>query len=103
MRIRRIDLAAFGKFSDASIDFGPRDQRVHLVYGPNEAGKSTLLRAIWAFFYGDLRKTKDDYQHAITNLRIGMTLESASGEVVNWTRRGGGARASATRPIVPSQ
>lgn len=106
MRIRRIDLAAFGKFSDASIDFGPRDQRVHLVYGPNEAGKSTLLRAIWAFFYGDLRKTKDDYQHAITNLRIGMTLESSNGEVVNWTRRGGGAqslRDEADRPIAAAQ
>lgn len=106
MRIRRIELAAFGKFSDASIDFGPRDQRVHLVYGPNEAGKSTLLRAIWAFFYGDLRKTKDDYQHAITNLRIGMTLESASGEILNWTRRGGGAqslRDDADRLIPPAQ
>ena len=106
MRIRRIDLAAFGKFSDASIEFGLRDQRVHIVYGPNEAGKSTLLRAIWAFFYGDLRKTKDDYQHAITNLRIGMTLESAGGEVVNWTRRGGGAqslRDEADRPIAAIQ
>jgi uncharacterized protein YhaN len=92
MRIHRIDLAAYGRFTDASLVFGPADKRVYLVYGPNEAGKSTLLRAIWRFFYGDLRKSTDDYLHPVSNMRIGMTLELPSGEVVKWTRRGGGSQ-----------
>lgn len=102
MRIRRIDLAAFGRFTDAFVDFGPRDERIHLVYGPNEAGKSTLLRAIWAFFYGNPRNCRDDYQHPASQLSIGMTLESPTGEVVRWTRRGTGAqslRDEADRPV----
>jgi uncharacterized protein YhaN len=105
MRIQRIDLAAYGRFTEASIDFGARDNRVHLVYGPNEAGKSTLLRAIWAFFYGDLKKTPDDYQHPVANLKIGMTLETPSGEIIRWTRRGGGnqsLRDEADRPVTAS-
>lgn len=106
MKIRRIDLGAFGRFTDASIHFGQPDGKVHLVHGANEAGKSTLLRAIWAYFYGDLKKSSDAYAHAIANLRIGMTLESPTGEITSWTRRAGGAqslRDESDQPVAPER
>ena len=48
MRLRRLDLVRYGKFTDRSLDFGRRPERgpdLHLVYGPNEAGKSTSISA----------------------------------------------------------
>ena len=44
MRIRKLGLRRYGKFTDAVIDFGERSAGapdLHIVYGPNEAGKST--------------------------------------------------------------
>ncbi|MDO8614688.1 MAG: SMC family ATPase [Dehalococcoidia bacterium] len=49
MKIRRIDIEAFGCLSDFSVDVAPG---LHVFFGPNEAGKSTLRRAILALLYG---------------------------------------------------
>ena len=49
MRIRRIDIEAFGCLSDFSADVAPG---LHVFFGPNEAGKSTLQQAILALLYG---------------------------------------------------
>jgi len=47
MRLRSLDLTRYGKFADHSIDFGerPTDQDLHVIYEPNEAGKSTAFTA----------------------------------------------------------
>ena len=45
MRIERLLLERFGHFEDFELDFGTTS-RLHVVFGPNEAGKSTLLAAI---------------------------------------------------------
>ena len=49
MRLRRIDLPAFGCLSDFSADLSPG---LNLFVGENEAGKSTLQAAISALLYG---------------------------------------------------
>ncbi len=52
MRLRRLDLTRYGKFTDASIEFGERiagQPDLHILYGPNEAGKSTALADSWIF------------------------------------------------------
>ncbi len=49
MRIRRIDIEAFGCLSDFSAGVAPG---LHVFFGPNEAGKSTLQQAILALLYG---------------------------------------------------
>ncbi|MFZ4625210.1 MAG: AAA family ATPase, partial [Rhodoferax sp.] len=44
MKIRQLLLKAFGPFTNTRLDFsGPAN--LHLIYGPNEAGKSSALRA----------------------------------------------------------
>ncbi len=48
MRLRRLDLTRYGCFTDFPVDFGERDPSkpdLHVIYGPNESGKSTLLAA----------------------------------------------------------
>jgi uncharacterized protein YhaN len=49
LKLRRIDLAGFGCLRDFTADFAPG---LNLVYGMNEAGKSTLQQAIGALLYG---------------------------------------------------
>jgi DNA repair exonuclease SbcCD ATPase subunit len=49
MRLRRIELPGFGCLRDFNAEFSPG---LNLVYGLNEAGKSTLQQAVGAMLYG---------------------------------------------------
>lgn len=49
MRVLKLGLHGFGRFSDRQIQLGPG---LNLVYGPNEAGKSTILKFILGMLYG---------------------------------------------------
>ena len=73
MRLLALDLLAFGPFAGASLDLSARGG-LDLVYGPNEAGKSTALRAIRGLFYGIDERTGDAHRHAMKDLRIGGRL-----------------------------
>ena len=68
MWLSRLDLLAFGKFTNVRLELGPG---FHLVVGPNEAGKSTALRAIRQLLFGFDERTPDNFLHANPNLRIG--------------------------------
>lgn len=91
MQIDRLDLTAFGPFTDVSIDLsGVRSGAgLHLIYGPNEAGKSSALRAIQQFFRGFLEKSPDDFLHKYDAFRVGMRLRDRSGAVLELVRRKG--------------
>lgn len=87
MRIARLDLAAFGPFSERSLDFsGGAPGGLHLVYGRNAAGKSSALRAITDLLFGIPAKSRDDHVHPYQALRIRAVLESGSGERVSVQR-----------------
>ena len=49
MRLERLDVTGFGRLRDARLDLAPR---LTVLLGDNEAGKSTVLRAIRAALYG---------------------------------------------------
>lgn len=49
MILEKLNIAGFGKFSDYSLDFSPSLQ---ILYGENEAGKSTIHAFIQAMLYG---------------------------------------------------
>lgn len=86
MRIQQLDLKAFGHFTDRRIRFdGPAD--LHIAYGPNEAGKSTLARALRAALFGIPERTGDNHLHANQNLRIGVVLTAADGRQLAVMRR----------------
>lgn len=52
MRLDQLRLTAFGRFRDRVLDLGPG---LTIVYGPNEAGKSTVQRFVAGMLYGFAR------------------------------------------------
>ena len=65
MRLARLLLRAFGPFTDAELDLGRADPSrpdLHLIYGPNEAGKSSALRAMTDLRFGIPQRSPDDFR-----------------------------------------
>jgi uncharacterized protein YhaN len=55
VRIARLDLTRYGRFNDYQLDFGPAPlggSDFHIVYGLNEAGKSTAAAGILDLLFG---------------------------------------------------
>ncbi|WP_182867684.1 YhaN family protein [Stieleria mannarensis] len=90
MIIERLDLKAYGLFSDESLDLSAGPRRFHLVYGPNESGKSTCLRAISALLFGIPTRTADSFLHSNAKLRVGATLLGSDGNRLSVIRRKNG-------------
>lgn len=86
MRIDYLRLPAFGVFTDETIRF-PQDRGLHIIYGRNEAGKSTLLRAVSDALFGIPRDSGADFQHKASNLRIEAGLTMADGTQLAFRRR----------------
>ncbi len=89
MRFVRLGLIAYGPFTDKILEFGSAGTGMQIIYGPNEAGKSTALRALEGFLYGIPRHTGDNYLHQNRDLRISATLQDTSGETLSLIRRKG--------------
>ena len=89
MRIDRLDLIAYGPFTDRSLDLADGDYGLHLIYGDNEAGKSTSLRALIAWLFGIPVRTNDNFLHSNSQLRIGGKLRLSDGGEIEFTRRKG--------------
>jgi uncharacterized protein YhaN len=78
MRLRRLDLTRYGKFTDYSIDFGEHvagAPDLHIVYGLNEAGKSTSLSAYLDLLFGIEERTRYGFLHQGKAMEIGACLE----------------------------
>ncbi|GEO86164.1 MULTISPECIES: AAA family ATPase [Alphaproteobacteria] len=82
MRLRRLDLTRYGRFTDYAIDFGaapPGAPDLHIVYGLNEAGKSTSLSAYLDLLYGIEERSRYNFLHAYNAMQIGGCLEFNGG------------------------
>ena len=88
MRFNTLELRAFGPFTGHTLDFGT-GAGLHLVYGPNEAGKSSTLRAIDAFLFGFAHNSDDNFVHPYDALRVGATLSGDDGTLLEAVRRKG--------------
>ena len=89
MRIDRLDLVAYGPFTATSLDLSGGRYGLHLIYGDNEAGKSTSLRALIAWLFGIRPQTRDNFLHANPQLRIGGKLKRSDGSEIEFARRKG--------------
>ncbi len=89
MKILRLDLIAFGPFTGAALDLGEGDEGLHIVYGHNEAGKSSALRALSQMLYGIPVRSPDDFIHPYPKLRIGAVLRRSDGRERAFIRRKG--------------
>lgn len=73
--IARLCMQPFGVLTDTCVDFSPG---LTVVYGPNEAGKSTLLLALDAAVTGS--PTRSVHGIAPSRLRLDITLAGTSGD-----------------------
>lgn len=87
MRFLDLRLMAYGPFTDIRLDLSGGSHGLHIVYGPNEAGKSASLRAISALLYGIPARSPDNFIHPYPNLRVGATLCHSSGDKQLFIRR----------------
>ena len=87
MRLSKLYLKAFGPYTEQVIDFGGTGASLHILYGPNEAGKSSLLRAIRALFFGISERTHDNFLHDNAVLRIAGIVNDDKGYQLAVMRR----------------
>ncbi|MEG3162853.1 AAA family ATPase [Sphingomonas sp. LB2R24] len=88
MRFRRLELVRYGGFADRVFDFGRDGPDLHLVIGPNEAGKSTALQAIGDFLFGIPAQSRQNWRYEYGQLRL-RALIKHEGDVLDITRRKG--------------
>lgn len=89
MKILELSLLAFGPFTDAVLDLSGGQEGLHLIFGPNEAGKSSALRGLRQALFGIPAQSADDFVHPYTRMRIGVTLRGGDGRVLRFIRRKG--------------
>lgn len=79
MKIEELHLARYGHFSDQLIDFSSDtgNLNLHIVYGDNEAGKSTTFEALLDLLFGIPRKSQYTFIHERKELRIAARIHSA--------------------------
>ncbi|WP_254506578.1 AAA family ATPase [Anatilimnocola floriformis] len=87
MKFQQVTFRCFGPFEEKSLDFSGGN--LHVIFGPNEAGKSTALRGLYAFLFGFGHTTADDYLYKASQFRIQATLQNVAGEVLESVRRKG--------------
>ena len=78
MRINRLDLTRYGKFTDRHLDFGSAEvgrPDLHVIYGPNEAGKSTALSAFLDLLFGIETRSRYGFLHPYSTMRVGAALD----------------------------
>ena len=89
MKIRNVQLSAYGPFTGDIIDLGGSGADFHMVFGPNEAGKSSALRALRDMLFGIPTRTPDNFLHSYANLRLGAALVKSDGSEIEFLRRKG--------------
>lgn len=87
MRLLRLDLRAFGPFTDVVLDLSGGKQGLHVIYGPNEAGKTSALRAVDQLLFGIPPRSTDAFLHSYANLRVGALIADRSGNCLEFLRR----------------
>jgi uncharacterized protein YhaN len=89
MKIKRLDLLAFGPFTSNTLDLSAGKPGLHVVQGPNESGKSSALRALKAWLFGIDARSTDNFVHDYRQLRVGGVLKTSSGKEIACVRRKG--------------
>ena len=88
MRLRRLDLIRYGHFTDSSFELPVAKSDFHIVFGPNEAGKSTVMSAIEDVLFGIPTRSSFNFLHDYSSMRIGADLENGSASLEVFRRKG---------------
>ncbi|MFP5407198.1 MAG: ATP-binding protein, partial [Gammaproteobacteria bacterium] len=81
MRLRRLELVRYGKFSGQALDFPGHERDFHFIVGRNEAGKSTIRKAIAQLLFGMPRSSPLGFVHGQSELRLAASIENGTGQL----------------------
>ena len=88
VRVERLDLIAYGHLAGQHLDELAATPGLTVVLGPNEAGKSTTMRALTALLFGIERGSADHFGRGRESLRVGGRLVADDGTVLEVVRQG---------------
>ena len=74
MKFSKIRFEKIGPFDDTTLDFSKGNPGLHIVYGSNEAGKSSALKYIEWFLFGIPPQNDDNFKHAFGDFLIESTI-----------------------------
>ena len=89
MRIDRLELIRYGKFTDQAIELPRAEHDFHFIVGPNEAGKSTVRSALLDLLYGFPKSSPYAFMHPMPDLRLGALLTHDGQQVLEFHRTKG--------------
>ena len=89
MRFVELNFVAWGPFTEQRLDLSKGEHGLHVVFGPNEAGKSSALRGLRALLFGIPGQTTDNFVHAHQDLRIAGRLCAKDDRELSFARRKG--------------
>ena len=87
MKILTLNLEAFGPFTGLVLDLSRGSEGLHLIYGDNETGKSSALRALRGLLFGIPVRSTDNFRHQNKDLRIGARVRHSDGSELTFVRR----------------
>ncbi len=91
MRFERISIDKYGVYDKLELDLSGKGG-LAIVYGPNEAGKSTCLSAVSDFLFGIPNNTTYGQVYGYDSIRLVATLRLANGQTVTLHRKKGRSR-----------
>ena len=104
MRLDRLALTRYGIFSDRVIDFGEPVQGepdLHVVYGPNESGKSTTLAGFLDLLFAFEHRSPYGFAHGYDAMRVeaDLNIGGAIRRLVRIRKRQGSLLDESGRPV----
>lgn len=75
MRFAKLVLERYGRFEDCELSFRSGQPDLHVIYGPNEAGKTTSMAAVSDLLFGFGTTSPYKFLFDYPLLRIGAVLE----------------------------
>ena len=104
MRLDRLALTRYGIFSDRVIDFGEPVQGesdLHVVYGPNESGKSTALAGFLDLLFAFEHRSPYGFAHGYDAMQVeaDLNISGAVRRLVRIRKRHGNLLDESGRPV----
>lgn len=88
MKFLSIHFDRVGPFRNTRIDFQP-NKHLHLVHGPNEAGKTSALKQLLGFLFGFESQSGDDFLFDYRHHRVFARLIDQQGKAREVSRKRG--------------
>lgn len=88
MRFAALHLERYGHFEDRELVFRSGTPDLHIIYGSNEAGKTTALNAIADLLFGFPSRSPYNFVFDYSLLRVGAVVEEG-GQSLNCRRKKG--------------